>query len=197
MKYLVIVVFIFCSPCIAQEVWNDTFITFAKPPGGDVFNEANQDRISPSVWLTRNTTRGLFNIRIEPEYTNQESPDDTRWAFSGLNGNPTNNFSAANYQNLNFTNWEDSLGGNNQLLTNILNRPGVIHLLVEDIYIDIEFSAWGSNGDGRFTYRRASSPEVSSTQVPIPLWIHVITFFLLTIIGVYLKKVNARPYGQK
>ena len=171
----------------AQQVWDAEFITFAKPPGADPFSAENQDRISPSVWITRDNTRGIFNIRIEPEYTRQESPDDTRWAFSGLNGNPSTNFGAANYQQLTFNNWEDALGGRTEVLQNILSRPAVLHLLVEDVYIDIEFSAWGDSGDGRFTYTRASAPtSITETaeDIPLPLWFYLVTGAGLLMAGV-------------
>jgi hypothetical protein len=79
---------------------------------------------------------GLYNIKQEGFYnlTTRLSPADTKWAFSGLNGNPTGNFNAQNYQSLNFTNWQASLGGSGNLRTNIINRPGVVHLISDGIY---------------------------------------------------------------
>ena len=43
--------------------------------------EANQDRITDNVWLTRANTRGIFNIKTESNYTDNMSPADTEWAF--------------------------------------------------------------------------------------------------------------------
>ncbi len=183
---------------ISQEIWNGDFVQFQRTPTGSIFDLENQDRISSSVWLTRDNTRGLFNIRQEQEYTNNQSPDDTRWAFAGINGNPIDGFSAKNFQNLNFTNWETALGGRTQLLNNILNRPAVLFLQVENIYVDIEFTSWGANGNGGFTYLRASAPassvveELSDEEVPIPFW----ALGLLGIIFIFVKKCignSSRP----
>ena len=75
-------------------------------------------------------------------------------------------WSAANFASLNFDNWEDSLGSRLALLGNIVNRPGVLHLIDEDIYLDITFTSWGGpSSGGFFSYVRTDGPvpEPSST----------------------------------
>ncbi|MBT8140727.1 MAG: hypothetical protein KJP25_13245 [Gammaproteobacteria bacterium] len=136
--------------------------------------EQNQDRITNSTWITRGDSAGLFNAKSETAFTQSVSPAGTRWAFSGLNGNPVDpDFSAANYANLTFSPWRESLGGMGSLQTNIVNRPGVIHIVAEDIYVDILFSEWGSGGGGSFSYSRGSEPAaVPVESIPIaPVWV--------------------------
>ncbi len=165
----------------AQEVWDSNLIVFQKPTGSLPTDPAAQDRITSNVWLTRDFTRGLFNIVQEPSYVSNQSPDDTQWAFSGLNGNPSTNVNAANYQNLTFSSWETALGGPGQILGNIVGRAGVLHLLVEDIYIDIQFSEWGSSGNGGFTYTRAtSSASTPTVKAPLPIGMSVIFLLLVS-----------------
>lgn len=147
----------------ATEVWSGDDVSFSKPAFADATDAANQDRITDGVWLTRDNIRGLYNIAVENRYIPPGSPADTRWAFAGINGNPET-VSAANFADLTYTNWADSLGGNGNLATNIINRPGVVHLISEDTYIDIRFSVWGigTGSGGTFAYVRGAPPPADS-----------------------------------
>ena len=116
------------------EVWSGPVITFSKPAFGDPQMSQNQDRISDLVWLTRGNIQGLFNIVSSPTFS-FGAPLDTRWAFASLNGNPAT-VSAAAFAQLTFTDWASALGGAGVLATNIRNRPSVLHLISDDIYID-------------------------------------------------------------
>jgi len=148
----------------AAVIWDGPDTTFTKPAFADWTQPASQDQLTAGVALTRASTAGLFNIVLEPSYAGT-SPAGTTWAFQGLNSNPTSagEMTAANFANLNFSSWSAALGGQGQLAANILNRPGVVHLVSEDIYLDITFSAWasGSAGGGGFSYTR-------STPIPEP-----------------------------
>ena len=148
------------------EVWSGPVITFSKPAFGDPAMSQNQDRITDQVWLTRGNTQGLFNIRLSSMYSFNE-PLDTRWAFASLNGNPAT-VSAAEFAQLTFTNWASALGGMSLLATNILNRPGVLHLISDDIYIDIEFDTWGQRviGGGAFSYERTTPTDTDGDGNP-------------------------------
>ena len=166
------------TPVLSQEVWSVSPITFSKAALADPLLAANQDRITADVWLTRGNVAGLFNAAVESFY-DDPSPAGTRWAFSGL-GNPTGSaFSADNYSNLEFSSWVDSLGGRGVLQSNILNRPAVLHLVNQDIYIDITFNEW-ANGEGRFSYTRASAP---ATAVPYPGYSLLVLLFVLALLG--------------
>src|SRR3954454_1805616 len=77
----------------AQTIWSGPLITYSQPaPNPNV--AANQDRLTPSVWLTRTNSGGLFNATTET-IASTLSPADTEWAFGTL----------SNYTNLQFSPW--------------------------------------------------------------------------------------------
>jgi hypothetical protein len=144
-------------------VWTGPSITFAKPPNfADPTLPANQDRLTDNVWLTRGDTRQLFNIRIESGADTRESPLDTEWAFGPTQpGNP-GPITASNHANLVFDAFVPALA--NGVGDNILSfGPGVLHLISDDIYLDIKFTSWKIGGGGDFSYIR-STPS----QAPVP-----------------------------
>ena len=144
----------------ATTVWTGPDTVFTKPDGADWTLAENQDRLTDNVWLTRGNAQGLFNIAQEVSFSRPVSPVDTEWAFLGLNGNSNDSaeITAANYEDLEFRAFTVALEGRSNLQTNIVDRPGVLHLISDDIYLDIEFSDWGSNGVGGFSYVRATVP---------------------------------------
>lgn len=141
----------------AQTVWTGLPLTFTKLDGADWTRPENQDRITAGVWLTRADTQGLFNIAVESSYDFGTAlrPTGTAWAFAGLNGNPTTGVTAANYANLVFDTWRASVVGNPPASVGV---PGVLHLISQNIYLDITFNSW-SIGSGGFSYTRSTVPE--------------------------------------
>lgn len=155
----------------AAIVWSTgaTDVTFSKAALADPTLAVNQDRISPTVWITRGSVAGLYNAVSETAYA-PTSPAGTRWAVSNVNGNPnfTYGTGAAMYQSLTFSDWDDALGSMNALRTNILAETAVLHLVAEDVYLDIKFTAWAAGrGDGSFSYVRANGvvPEPASLAI--------------------------------
>ena len=118
-------------------------------PGSDWTQAANQDHLTANIWLTRKTTKGLFNAASEGGYAFNSSPADTEWAFGLLAG----------YASLTYANWQ-TWAVNNPPAT--VGRDAVLHLITDDIYLGIKFTAWGGNGGG-FTYERTTA-----TAVPEP-----------------------------
>jgi len=132
-------------------VWNGPMITFTEPAGDNGTLPSDQDRITSDVWLTRNTTMGLFNVALENSYTPYLSPTNTEWAYGTL----------VSYTNLTYASWEAWNGMNPP---SMLNQQAVLHLISDNIYIGIEFMSWGERGVGGFSYERttASVPETST-----------------------------------
>jgi hypothetical protein len=64
----------------AATIWSGLPITFSKASTADPTQAANQDRITPQVWLTRGSSQGLYNAKIESSYSST-SPADTEWAY--------------------------------------------------------------------------------------------------------------------
>lgn len=129
----------------AATLWTGLLFTYnqASP---DPTQATNQDRITPDVWLTRATSKGLFNAFLETNAT-ALSPAGTEWAFGAL----------TNYASLEFTNWLGLLNGKSP--TTLVGQQMVLYLTSDDIYISIALTFWGSGGSGGFTYQR-------STQAP-------------------------------
>jgi hypothetical protein len=133
-----------CTSLHAGLVWNGPLITYAQP-GIDTTQPANQDRLTPHVWLTRTNSSGLFNAYSET-FAGALSPNDTEWAFG----------TADQYQSLTFTNWLGWL--NNQSPTNLVGKQFVVHLISDDIYVSMKMTFWASKGAGGFAYQRSTPP---------------------------------------
>jgi hypothetical protein len=158
------------SPCVSASadpiVWNGPSIAFTKPDFSDWVLPINQDRLTDNVWLTRGASLPLFNIAVEPGYTGG-SPADTEWAFGPTQpGNP-GPISASNHTNLVFESFVLSLDraiGRNA----VPYGPGVLHLISDDIYLDIKFTSWSQESGGGFSYIRAT-PDRSAVPEPASL----------------------------
>lgn len=141
------------APARALEVWSGRTFVFTKADFADWTQAANQDRITNSTWLTRKDSQGLFNFAGEPGF-GVGSPAGTEWAT----GN------AVNHASLTFQSWRD---------WSAFNPPGtvgvnaVVHLIADDIYVDIRFDSWTSGvggipAGGGFSYTRAVRPTTSA-----------------------------------
>lgn len=134
----------------AAEVWSGRIFPFSKAPFADPTKPVNQDRITTQVWITRGSTMGIYNIEQESSYAHNLSPRGTEWATGD----------AANWASLTFAPWETWVGNDPPAMVSV---PAVVHLIAEDIYIDIVFDAWGSSG-GFFAYHRGVQPPVSNIR---------------------------------
>ena len=132
----------------ATQVWSGRTYRFAKGAFGDPNLPANQDHITPLGWITRGNSQGIYNRATEALYTHNVSPAGTAWATGD----------AVDYPALRFAPWE---------VWALANPPGtvgvnaVVHLIAEDIYVDIVFSTWGGLG-GAFTYLRGVQPTTAA-----------------------------------
>ena len=122
------------------------------------------------VWLTRADKKGLYNAALEAAFNNDEepyaSPVGTEWAFGNL----------ADYQDLDYVHWVDL---EDWVPTDTIGRPLVVHLVEEDIYLQLTFTSWtdGSGlGGGGFSYVR-STPPGTEVERRMTLWTGPETFF--------------------
>jgi hypothetical protein len=141
------------GPATAAQVWSGRTFAFAKAAFADYTLAENQDRITPTVWITRASLQGLFNAKTETAYTGDLSPADTEWATGD----------AANHGNLAFLPWEVWANRDPPATVGV---NAVVHLISDDLYIDIVFTSWGQGlaGGGAFSYRRAVDPGVTPAQ---------------------------------
>lgn len=109
----------------------------------------NQDQITGNTKLTRQQTRGLYNINSENIYSSTTSPANTRWAFG----------TAADFQSLDFKIWEQWHAKNPP---DTVGKNAVIHIVDEDLYLDVNFLTWaqGSGSGGGFSYIRATCNNI-------------------------------------
>jgi len=129
-------------------IYSGPLLTFTKAANADFNLAENQDRITDNVWITRASSQGLYNIRVENAYNNNGSPEDTEWALGTLD----------QLESLTFTSWEGAAGGQNQV-RDIAGKTFVVHLITDDIYLELTFLSWGRGGQGgggSFSYERTT-----------------------------------------
>jgi hypothetical protein len=164
---------------MAATIWDGPMLAFSKAADADPTDPANQDRITDAVWITRDSLNGLFNIAVENAF-GTGSPTDTEWAWDLDGINSGLNISAANYANLTFNSWADAFGGQGTGGGGgttgppaTVGIPGVLHLISDDIYIDIMITSWaGPGGGGAFSYMRSTVPEPGTgVLLGLGLWL--------------------------
>ncbi len=128
-------------------IYNGPLLTFTKAADADFNLAENQDRITDNVWITRASSQGIYNIRVENGYNTNGSPADTEWAQGTLD----------QLESLTFISWEGAAGGQNQV-RNIAGKTFVVHLISDDIYLELTFLSWGrgEGGGGSFSYDRTT-----------------------------------------
>lgn len=148
-----------------QTEWTGPKITFTKDNSADWTLEANQDRITSNVWLTRQNQWSIFNI-AQGDISEKTScieidgqPYDTKWAFGTIaDGVGTLTFDS--FLGVNFTNCGPGGTGSGVSPVGI---NAVLHLITDNIYIDIKFLSWAigdSGGSGGFSYERSTDQNL-------------------------------------
>ncbi|MCB0607045.1 MAG: T9SS type A sorting domain-containing protein [Lewinella sp.] len=141
---------------LTQTIWGGPKITFSKANNSDWTLEANQDRLTDHVWITRKNSQGIFNIATETGYVEDVSPADTKWAFG----------TTADLESLDFKDWETAVNENPPAM---VNKDMVVHLITDSVYFDIKFLSWqGSGGGGGFSYERTTPNAVKTVEARQP-----------------------------
>jgi hypothetical protein len=152
----------------AVEVWSGLTKSFSKTGSDDETLPQFQDRLTDNVILTRGFFGGLINIATEFQYSHGFSPEDTEWA-TDLTTEET--IAATNWEDLEsanaFTSWIDAFGGMGSGGEYIADRDAVVHLITDDIYLDLQFTSWlqgpTSGNDSSYSYLRAEPPAPPTT----------------------------------
>jgi len=144
----------------AQTEWTGALTTFTKTNNADWTLPANQDQITSNVSITRANNRGLFNIIVETQAGqggNGPQPSDTEWAFGNISDG---------IGSLTFTTWgaAHSASGSGDP-SSLIGQDMVVHLITDDIYIDIELLSWSGGGSGGgFSYERSTDQSLSTNE---------------------------------
>jgi hypothetical protein len=115
-------------------------IVLAQPPEADVI-------VPGKVSLTRNGNHWLYNTNLDGG-ANFGTPSDTEWAFGPADSLHT----VTNYTYQSF----DSFRNFNLSGVLLSGGPMVCHLINEDIYFAVTFTAW-PHGGGSFSYVRSTA----------------------------------------
>lgn len=131
-----------------ETTWSGATMTFTKADNTDPAMEANQDRITDKVWLTRGNASGDLYNAVTETASSSTSPAGTEWAEG----------TTADISNLTFGTLR-----NVDKPKDLVNRNLVLRLVEENIFIDLKITAWstgggGSNGGsgGGFSYERST-----------------------------------------
>ena len=155
---------------VTDKYWTGASITFTKEDSVDWTLPENQDRITENVWLTRAHTQGIFNIAFEtsfdyytPDSYAVSSPYNTQWAFGTI---------ADGVDNLYFNQWGIIVLIAEEGPSYLLDKPMVLYLVSDSIYIDIMFTSWTSGeagGGGGFSYTRSTGSNSQTLWTGPPL----------------------------
>ena len=140
----------------AATVWTGPTTTFTNLAGSDPTQAVNQDRLTPSVWITRGSSQGIFNAKTETGFTHFFSPADTEWADG----------TTANYSSLTYTNWDAWAKNIHGGPPGTIGVNAVLHLISDNIYLDVQFSSWGGLPGGFSWQRSTPAPSVTITNPP-------------------------------
>ena len=146
---ILIILFISCAKdeepndVSSATTWNGEKVTFTKIDGADPTDEANQDRINAEVWITRGNNGGqIYNAKSETDSSKYSSPSGTEWSVG-----TTDDISS-----LVFNNFRTAVSKPKD----VVGKDLVLHLIEDDIYLDIKFTSWSQGQKGGFAYQRSS-----------------------------------------
>lgn len=126
-------------------IWNGEPMVFTKEDGADPTLPENQDRITDSVWITRGNSGGqIFNIRENDSLIKPLSPVGTEWALG----------STEDIEELEFSPFRPAVGSPRE----VVGKELVLHIIEEDVYLDVVFESWSQEKRGGFSYRRSTRP---------------------------------------
>jgi hypothetical protein len=124
--------------------WTGPEITFTLGDGLDHRQEVNQDRLTDNVIITRSTVGGqIFNFVTETAASSSVSPQGTEWAIGRSD----------NAENIVFAPFRDAVGDPRD---RVVGQELVLHLIEDDIYIDVTFTSWSRQRNGGFSYIRTT-----------------------------------------
>lgn len=127
---------------LTGTIWDGASIKFTKDDNADPAEEANQDRITDNVWITRGITGGqIYNAKSESSSDKAGSPSGTEWALG----------KAADAATLTFANFRTTIKPKT-----VVGKDLVLHLIEDDIYIDVKFDTWTEGKAGGFSYTRST-----------------------------------------
>ena len=153
-KYTLLFIALFIVSCSSSDegentftnsatIWNGATITFTKSEGSDPTAQANQDRLTSNVWITRGNDGGQFyNIVKESVADKTNSPVGTKWAIGTL----------SQIETLSFTKFRTAVSKPKDAIGKNL----VMYLVDDDTYLSVKITFWSEGKKGGFAYERST-----------------------------------------
>ena len=127
----------------SYTLWSGNIKTFTKNDDVDPNIAENQDRLTPSVWITRDNDGGqIYNTAKESSADKSNSPIGTEWAIGSIDQLSTLKF--------------DSFRSTVDKPKDVIDKELVLHLLEDDIYLTVKFRSWSQGKKGGFSYERST-----------------------------------------
>ncbi len=124
-------------------IWTGATTTFTKQNDADPSVEANQDRITDNVWITRGNEGGqIYNAKTENEADKMTSPTGTEWAEGTTD----------QIESLDFQPFREAVGKPQD----VVGKDLVLHLIEDNIYLSVKFTSWTAQKGGGFAYERST-----------------------------------------
>lgn len=150
--------------CDSSDDCGDIELTL--DPIGDFFFErteagGEEDCITDNVCIARaDFDFGIHNSVTEFSFDFFQAPADTQWTENACGADPTVHT---------YNNWIDVIGGGFNPSGSI-GVPMCVHLITDDIYIDIEFASWNNFGTGFSYYRSTTGKGIIPTTPTQPFY---------------------------
>jgi len=137
----------------APVLWTGPTTNFS---GGSASPPSPADVIIPgAVSLTRTLNNWLYNTNVDAcAACAAGTPSDTEWAFGALS-----DYASLSYQTMDVL--RDA--STPDFASVILSGPMVLHLINENIYIQVTFTSWPQHFVGTFAYTRSTPAAVAPT----------------------------------
>lgn len=124
-------------------IWEGIEMSFEKSDGSDPTLSSNQDKITDNVILTRGNGGGqIYNFATESEDDKNTSPAGTAWAIG----------TTADIETLDFLPFRSAVDKPRE----VVGKNLVLHLIEDNIYLDLKFTSWSSGKKGGFSYTRST-----------------------------------------
>lgn len=126
----------------APTVWSGERMTFTKNDGADPSEAQNQDRLTDLVWITRGNNGGqIYNAASETVVNSTTSPSGTAWAVGSIN----------DIDDLEFGPFRSTVRPQD-----VVGKQLILHLIEDNIYLEVEFISWSNGKAGGFAYERTT-----------------------------------------
>jgi len=126
-------------------IWEGDELTFSLADNSDHTLAENQDMLTPNVIITRSVEGGeFFNIAVEEASTKGVSPTGTEWAIGRT---------ADGVENLSFSPFRTAVDDTPR---RAVGTELVVHLIEDDIYLNVTLTSWSDGKRGGFEYVRAT-----------------------------------------